>query len=302
MKKTTEKKEGTPKQWLTATVYTALAVTVVAVSVNGITASFSKDKKDIEENSGQGSLYGTDYIVNPPEKIVLPELDYDKQVSDIKQGVNAQITQKENKVQEDKNAPSTQENNTPSDIKNSIFSNDNTENKEPNNDMGQNTLQIVESDKSKPYPEEPSEPTFEYGYTGFIKPCQGYVSKEFSLEVPVYSATMYDYRTHSGVDIACDIGTPVKAVTNGEIKEVYDDYFYGTTVVIEHADGVCSVYSNLSPDLPVDTVAGRSVITGDIIAGVGQSALCESAEVSHLHFEMRKENESVNPGLYIEGY
>lgn len=60
------------------------------------------------------------------------------------------------------------------------------------------------SDKRAPRSEEPDEPTFEIGYEGFVKPCSGFISKEYSMEVPVYSATMYDYRTHAGMDIAAD--------------------------------------------------------------------------------------------------
>ena len=118
--------------------------------------------------------------------------------------------------------------------------------------------------------------------------------------MPVYSATMYDYRTHSGIDILSDPGTLVKAVSNGTIKEVYTDYLYGTTVVIEHANGVESVYQGLSPELPAETTVGRTVMTGEAIAGIGNSALCESAEASHLHFEMRKDGVSVDPCDYIE--
>ena len=157
----------------------------------------------------------------------------------------------------------------------------------------------VHSEKSKPVSEEPEEAVFEYGFDGFIKPCSGYISKEFSNDLPVYSVSMYDYRAHNGVDIVGEVGTPVKASSNGVISEVYDDYLYGTTVVIEHDDGIKSVYSNLSPDLPVETTVGRAVITGEIIGGIGESAVCEAAEAKHVHFEMIKDGEYVDPEEYF---
>ena len=75
---------------------------------------------------------------------------------------------------------------------------------------------------------------------------------------------------------------------------------YGTTVVVEHADGVCQIYSNLSADLPAETVVGRSVMTGEILGGVGNTALCESAEANHLHLEMTKDGTAVDPEEYIK--
>jgi murein DD-endopeptidase MepM/ murein hydrolase activator NlpD len=88
-------------------------------------------------------------------------------------------------------------------------------------------------------------------------------------------------------------------VSNGVISDIYDDYLYGTTVVIEHKDGIKSVYSNLSADLPTETVIGRTVITGEIIGGIGQTAVCEAAEAHHLHLEMIKDGEYVNPEEYF---
>ena len=51
------------------------------------------------------------------------------------------------------------------------------------------------------------------GFDGFIKPCSGYVSKSFSLDIPVYSSTMSDYRTHHGVDVTGEAGDVVYVVS-----------------------------------------------------------------------------------------
>ena len=69
----------------------------------------------------------------------------------------------------------------------------------------------------------------------------------------------------------------------------------GNTVVVEHPDGICSVYSNLSADLPFGIEIGKQVLTGEIIAGVGETAICESADVSHLHFEMKIASGLIDP-------
>ena len=119
------------------------------------------------------------------------------------------------------------------------------------------------------------------------------------MDIPVYSVSMYDYRTHNGIDIVSEVGTQVKATSNGVISDIYDDYLYGTTVVIEHKDGIKSVYSNLSEDLPADIIKGKAVATGEIIGGIGESAVCEAAEAKHLHFEMMKDGKYVDPTEYF---
>ncbi len=293
MKKENNSNTGIRKQLMSGAVYIALAVTVVAVTVSTITATFSDGKDGNDSTSGSDSLYRGQYELNLPDiniPDVLPDSVPDTAVSDIKQGVEAKVTEPEAETEKKDGELA-----------------DNNGKTEENKDTGliykqpepEKKDESGVPDKKNPVSEEPAEETFEMGYGGFIKPCSGYISKEFSVEVPVYSATMYDYRTHAGVDIACDIGTPVKAVTNGYILDIYDDYMYGKTVVIEHADGIYSVYSNLSPDLPAETVTGRSVLTGEVIGGVGDSALCEVSEVSHLHFEMLKDGAYINPEDYI---
>ncbi len=264
-------KSGAGKQFISGAVYVALAVTVVAVTVSTITASFSGGEvTDISENN---TIYSGDGDIS----VKLPDItdfSLDTQVSDTPTGVDAKVTEPDKKSEE---AEEKQDASVPKAVEDDSYK------------------ETPAPDKSTPQGEEPAEESVALGYDGYIKPCSGYISKEFSLDVPVYSATMYDYRTHSGIDIACDIGTPVKAVNNGVIKEVYNDYMMGTTVVVEHADGICSVYSNLSADLPSGIEAGKQVLTGEIIAGVGETAICESAQVSHLHFEMKNASGYIDP-------
>jgi murein DD-endopeptidase MepM/ murein hydrolase activator NlpD len=70
------------------------------------------------------------------------------------------------------------------------------------------------------------------GLSKFIKPCDGYVSKEHSLTIPVYSPTMSDYRTHHGVDVTGEAGDVVYVVCGGIVRDIYDDDLYGKTVKI----------------------------------------------------------------------
>ena len=85
----------------------------------------------------------------------------------------------------------------------------------------------------------------------------------------MYSATMKDYRTHSGVDIVGEEGAEVLAYTAGTVKEIYDDVLMGRTVVIEHEYGLVSYYMNLAETMPEGIEAGAQVKAGDVIGYVG---------------------------------
>ena len=68
----------------------------------------------------------------------------------------------------------------------------------------------------------------------------------------VYSETLGQWMTHSGIDIAAAKGTAVYAVWGGRVDRIYTDDALGVTVELDHGDGRISVYGNLDPDLPVE--------------------------------------------------
>lgn len=133
----------------------------------------------------------------------------------------------------------------------------------------------------------------------FLSPLAGMISKSHTVDVPVYSLTMNDYRTHAGVDIVSTAGASVCAVADGRISEIWEDPMMGTCLSIEHAGEARSIYKNLSPQLPDGVVAGATVKAGEKIASVGESALMEIAESPHLHYELEVDGVSVNPADYM---
>lgn len=131
----------------------------------------------------------------------------------------------------------------------------------------------------------------------FIAPVSGGVTFEYAQDKLVYSKTLEEWITHSGVDLAADRGTPVKAVADGVVTEVISDPRFGYTVIIEHANGLKTVYSNLASDDMV--VPNQKVKSGDVVGAVGNTANFEVSEQPHLHFEVLKNNEPVNPLAYL---
>lgn len=132
-----------------------------------------------------------------------------------------------------------------------------------------------------------------------VRPVMGYISREYSADELIYTPTMNDFRTHTGIDLASDVGTPVSALADGVVADVYDDPFMGTTVVLKHAGGLVSSYSNLSSELPKEIAVGATVSVGSIIGGIGETAIIESAEAPHVHLEVYLDEQCVNPEEYL---
>ena len=133
----------------------------------------------------------------------------------------------------------------------------------------------------------------------YVAPVEGKLLKNHDSETLVYSVTMNDYRVHLGIDVEAPVGSAVYSVADGTIKRVYQDYMMGTCIEIEHKNGIVSCYKNLGETLPDNIKEGAAVTSGQLIAGVGESAIIEQCDEAHLHFEMKKNNEYVNPLDYI---
>lgn len=131
-------------------------------------------------------------------------------------------------------------------------------------------------------------------------PVDGTVIKDHDLLSAVYSATMNDYRVHCGIDVETELGSDVVAVADGVITEVGNDPFMGTTVMIDHGDGLVSVYKNLSPELADGIAVGEEVSEGSVIGNVGESAIIEIADEPHLHFELTLKGEPIDPSELLE--
>lgn len=132
----------------------------------------------------------------------------------------------------------------------------------------------------------------------FCYPVEGEIIMDYAKDKLVYSNTLGEWITHCGIDIKADKTTVVKASAEGTIKSIKNDPRYGLTVVIEHSNGFCTVYSNL---LTAEFVSvGEKVTLGQTIGTVGNTASFEILEESHLHFEILKDNEQIDPNMYLK--
>lgn len=132
---------------------------------------------------------------------------------------------------------------------------------------------------------------------GFVAPLSGEIVMPYSMDMPVYWETLDQYMTHGGVDLAASAGTEVKSCAAGTVTRVDEDDRFGVVVEINHGNGIISRYGNLAEDGLVEL--GEVVAQGETIGKVGKTARFESSGEEHLHFEMRKDDEPVNPSDYI---
>lgn len=132
----------------------------------------------------------------------------------------------------------------------------------------------------------------------FVIPVEGEILREYAKESLAYSPTLDEWITHNGIDIVAEKTTVVKASAEGTVKSIKNDPRYGLTAVIEHVNGFSSVYSNLLTAEFIEE--GEKVEQGQTIGTVGNTATFEIADESHLHFEILKDDVSVDPELYIK--
>lgn len=127
----------------------------------------------------------------------------------------------------------------------------------------------------------------------YIMPVKGEVTNKFSLDTPIYSNTLKDWRIHDGIDILAEVGTDVKCVNDGVIEEIRSDDLFGITVVVKHTDGKKSVYSNLEDSIELEE--GQIINGGDTVGKIGNTAVYEISDGPHLHFEMSENGEKIDP-------
>ena len=162
--------------------------------------------------------------------------------------------------------------------------------------MEENT--VKESNASTKQEETAVEKKEEVKDPEFKRPVEGDIIREYAKENLVYSATLDEWITHNGIDLAAEKTSVVRASADGTVKSIKNDPRYGLTVVIEHTNGFQTIYSNLLTAEFVEE--GEEVKQGDTIATVGNTATFEIADESHLHFEILKNNESLDPELYLK--
>lgn len=130
----------------------------------------------------------------------------------------------------------------------------------------------------------------------FSLPSENKITKHYSGSDMVKNATTDDWRTHTGIDIAGEIGDPIKAVADGTVSGVRDDALWGTIVTVDHGNGIVSEYRGLGRGSTPDV--GTKIKINDKVGNLGEIPI-EKADSVHLHFEIREKGELIDPEKVI---
>ena len=118
-------------------------------------------------------------------------------------------------------------------------------------------------------------------------PITGTISSRYGVSSSIRSSR------HTGLDIAAQKGTPIKAIAEGTVIFASTSGSYGNLVKIDHGNGIESWYGHTSK---MYVTIGQKVNAGDIIAAVGSTG---NSTGPHLHLEIRINGQHVNPQNYL---
>jgi murein DD-endopeptidase MepM/ murein hydrolase activator NlpD len=113
-----------------------------------------------------------------------------------------------------------------------------------------------------------------------------------------HNTTLNKYYEHQGVDFTAEVGTEVLAAEAGVVESIYrDDVLTGTEIVIDHGNGLKTVYRFVTA--AEDLTVGARVEKGEVIAVVAEATGEEYKDGAHLHFEVKKDGKQVDPATYL---
>lgn len=137
---------------------------------------------------------------------------------------------------------------------------------------------------------EGSDEAYGDGQLKWPVPTRSYISSYFGWRT-LYGRPNY----HKGIDIPGSAGTNIVAADAGKVLKVSKlTYGYGWHVIIDHGNGVSTLYAHCSR---LDVSVGDYVEKGQVVAGIGTTG---NSTGNHVHFEVRINGVQQNPLNYVK--
>lgn len=145
-------------------------------------------------------------------------------------------------------------------------------------------------DKPDPVTPDPNPPIKKLT---FLAPCNdGEVTANYSDTQLVWNQSLKQYETHLGVDFKSQ-DLSVFASADGTVKEIGHNDLDGNYIILAHDDGYVTKYMSL--ETASDLKVGAKVEQGQLLGKMSTTQGCESLDGAHLHFEVWKNDEQINP-------
>ncbi len=133
---------------------------------------------------------------------------------------------------------------------------------------------------------------------GLLWPVEGNVIMPYSMEHTTYFATLMQFKCNPAIIIDAEVGTEVRAATDGVVTSIDTNEETGLTITTDIGNGFSLVYGQLAVKDKALKVGDR-LKEGDIIGTVNVPTKYYSVEGSNLYFQVLENNETVNPMLYL---
>ncbi len=131
----------------------------------------------------------------------------------------------------------------------------------------------------------------------FAMPVANATSIGEYADTMVFNSTLNRFSAHLAIDFFAPEGTDVLAVYGGTVKSVENSLLTGVNVIIDHGDGLETVYNSLADGDSVSV--GMKVNKGDVIGQVSTTNRQEYKAGAHLHFEVKENGELIDPAKYL---
>lgn len=133
----------------------------------------------------------------------------------------------------------------------------------------------------------------QHGMTPSIWPVVGKLESGVGGRRNPFGGRGWEY--HEGQDIDATYGTPVQVAASGRVIIAGWQRGYGNVVYVDHGSGLSTRYGHLSE---IDVSVGQTVSRGQTIGLVGSTGRSTGP---HLHYEVRINNQPVDPKQYLPG-
>lgn len=165
---------------------------------------------------------------------------------------------------------------------------------------GDNVIQDNEQkpDDSEKEPTNPNEQNPVVSVVVFDMPIKNAtILKDYVADGVVYNQTLGLYSGHKAIDFSAPEGSVVFACYDGVIENITTSKLEGTTLTLDHGNGLKTVYNNI--EVNEELSIGDSVKKGSELGKVSNNNRTEYKDGAHLHFEVIENGSKIDPNKYL---